>query len=204
MFFVCRAYLVGVAGLEDVTGHVGLRVVRLSPQQIREVRQVVAVVDEARDELRFVLEDENRRVVAAGGDAAHEGAVEQQLDLPGLHHGAAAALLAPAADLGHQPRQHGQRGAPVQRAPADVSQGEVPVRPLPLILVLHGDPAGLSRNQMLLWEISRPSRQSVPAGRDQAQLGLVCNSFHVAPHPGRALATCTTCAQSLDRVQLPM
>lgn len=137
------AYLVGVAGLEHVTGHLGLRVVRLAPQQIREIRQVVAVVDEARDELSFVLKNKNRGVGAAGGDAADEGGVEDQLDLPRLHQGPAVALLAPPADLGHQPRQHGQSGPPVQRGPADVSQGEPAV--VLLHQALHVDPADFRR-----------------------------------------------------------
>lgn len=51
-----HAYLVGVGGLKDVTGHLGLRVVRLAPQQIGKIGEVIAVVYEARDELRFVLE----------------------------------------------------------------------------------------------------------------------------------------------------
>lgn len=145
--FVCPseklAYLVGVAGLEDVTGHLGLRVVRLAPQQIGKIRQVIAVVDEARDELGFVFKNENRGVGAAGGDAADEGRIEDQLNLPRLHQGPAVALLAPSADLGHQPRQHGQRGPPVQRGPADVSQGEPPV--VLLNQTLHVEPADLVR-----------------------------------------------------------
>lgn len=119
-----QAYLVGVEGLEDVTGHLGLRVVRLAAQQVRKVGEVIAVVYEARDELRLVFEDENGRAVAAGRDAADERRVEQQLNFSGLHDGAEAALLAPPADLGHQPRQHGQGGSPVQRAPAHVRQRE--------------------------------------------------------------------------------
>lgn len=53
------AYLVGLAGLKDVTGHLGLRVVGLAPQEIGKVGEVIAVVDEARDELCFVLEYED-------------------------------------------------------------------------------------------------------------------------------------------------
>lgn len=130
-------YLAGVPGPEHVTGHVGLRVVGLPPQQVGEAAGVGAAVDEAGDELRLVLEDEHRRAAAAGGHAADEGGAEQQLHLPGLQDGAAAAPLAPPADLGHQPRQHGQRGPPVERAPADVSEEEAP---LLLLLALHVDP----------------------------------------------------------------
>lgn len=139
-----HAYLVGVAGLKDVTGHLRLRVVRLPPEQVGKVGEVIAVVDEARDELRFVLEYEHRAVVAAGGDTADEGGVEHQLDVSRLHRGAAVGSLASPPDLGHQPRQHGQRGPPVQRGPADVAQGDPPVRlwRLPLILALHVDPTG--------------------------------------------------------------
>lgn len=50
-----QAYLVGVSGLEDVTGHLRLWVVRLAPQEIGKVGEVIAVVDEARDELCFVF-----------------------------------------------------------------------------------------------------------------------------------------------------
>lgn len=59
---LCReeqAYLVGVAGLKDVTGHLGLGVVGLAPQEIGKIGEVIAVVNEARDELCFVLENEN-------------------------------------------------------------------------------------------------------------------------------------------------
>lgn len=55
-----RAYLVGVAGLEDVTGHLGLGVVGLAPQEIGKIAEVIAVVDEARDELRLVLKNKDR------------------------------------------------------------------------------------------------------------------------------------------------
>lgn len=137
--------LVGVAGLEDVTGHLGLRVARLASQQIGKTSEVIAVVDEAGDQLSLVLEDEDRRVEAVGGDAADEGRVEQQLNFSGLHDGPTVSPLAPPADLGHQPRQHGQSGPPVQRAPADISQGEALVRPaLLLLLALHVDPADSS------------------------------------------------------------
>lgn len=142
-----EAYLVGVAGLKDVTGHLGLRVVGLAPQEIGKVCEVIAVVDKARDELRFVLEYENRRVIAVGGDAADEGGIEDQLNFSGLHHGAAVAPLTPPADLGHEPRQHGQGGPPVERRPADVGEGEPPVglrrTALPLIPALHVDTADL-------------------------------------------------------------
>lgn len=144
-FTVKEAYLVGVAGLKDVTGHLGLRVVRLAPQEIGKICEVIAVVDKPRDELCFVLEYKNRRVIAVGGDATDEGGVEDQLNFSGLHHGAAVAFLTPPADLGYQPRQHGQGGPPVQRGPTDVSQGEPPVglrrTVLPLIPALHVDTA---------------------------------------------------------------
>ncbi len=140
-----QTYLVGVAGLKDVTGHFGLGVVRLAPQQIGKITEVIAVVDEARDELRLVLEYKDWGVIAAGGDAADEGGVEHQLNFSRLHHGAAVASLAPPADLSHQPRQHGQGGPPVQRGPADVSQGEPLVwlrrTALPLTGTLHVNPA---------------------------------------------------------------
>lgn len=54
-----QAYLVGVARLKDMTGHLGLRVVRLAPQQIGKIGEIIAVVNEARDELCFVLKYEN-------------------------------------------------------------------------------------------------------------------------------------------------
>jgi len=135
------AYLVGVAGPEDVTGHLGLGVVGLAPREVGEVGEVVAVVYEARDELRLVLEYEHRGAAAVGRDAAHEGRVEHQLDLPRLPRGAAVAPLAPPADLRHQPRQHGQGGPPVERGPADVGQGEPPLRlrPTGLLRTLHVD-----------------------------------------------------------------
>lgn len=129
-----------------MTGHLGLGVVRLAPQQIGKIREVIAVVDEARDELRLVLEYEHGRVAAAGRHAADERRVDDQLHVSGLHAGAAVALLAPPADLRHQPGQHGQGGPPVQRRPADVRQGEPLVRlgraALPLIPTLHVDPSG--------------------------------------------------------------
>lgn len=142
-------YLVGVAGLEYVTRHLGLRVVRLAPQEISKICEVIAVVDEARDELRFVFKNKNRGVGAAGGDAADKRGIEDQVNFPRLHHGAAVALLAPPADLSHQPRQHGQSGPPVQRGPADVSQGEPPVRfgrtVVLLCQTLHVDQVGFGR-----------------------------------------------------------
>lgn len=127
-----------------MTRHLGLGVVRLGPQQVGKVGEVVAVVDESRDELRLVLEDEHGRVAAAGRHAAQERRVDEQLHVARLHPGAAVALLAPPSDLGHQPRQHGQRGAPVQRRPSDVSQAEAPVgfggAALPLVPSLHDSP----------------------------------------------------------------
>lgn len=133
---VGQAYLAGLAGLEHVTGHLRLGVVGLAPQQVGEVGEVVAVVDEARDELRSVLEYEDRRVVAARGDTSDDGAAEDQLNFSRLRHGAAVALLALPADLRHQPRQHGQGGAPVQGAPADVGQREPPIQRLGAALLL--------------------------------------------------------------------
>lgn len=147
---VNRSYLVGVARLEDVTGHLGLRVVGLAPQQIGKVGEIIAVVDEARDELGFVLEDEHGGAGAARRDAPDHGGAEDQLHVPRRHRGAAVALLALPADLRHQPRQHGQGGAPVQRGPADVAQGEALVRLRVAVLRLHVEPANFGRAQSLL------------------------------------------------------
>jgi len=109
-------YLVGVTRLEDVTGHLGIGVVRCPPDEISKVREIIAVVDEPRDELGFVLEDEHRRAIGVvGRDASDERRYEHQLDLPGRLDGTrGVAPLALPADLGHQPRQHGQGGAAVQ------------------------------------------------------------------------------------------
>lgn len=54
-----QSYLVGVTGLKDVTGHLGLGIVRLAPEEIGKIGEVIAVVKEARDELCFVLEYED-------------------------------------------------------------------------------------------------------------------------------------------------
>lgn len=121
-----------------MTGHLRLRVVRLSFHEISKVGQIIAVVDEPGDELRLVLEDKDGGVVAVGRDAAHERRVEDQLDLPGKYRGAAVSLLTLPADLGHQPRQHGQSGPPVQRRPADVTQPEPLLRLGRAILLLLG------------------------------------------------------------------
>lgn len=126
-----------------MTGHLGFWIVRLATQQISKIGEVIAVVDEARDELSFVLKNKNRGVGAAGGDAADDGGVEDQMNFPRLHQGAAVAFLAPPADLSHQPRQHGQSGPPVQRGPADVSQDETPV--VLLNQTLHVEPADFRR-----------------------------------------------------------
>lgn len=126
-----------------MTGHLGFWIVRLATQQISKIGEVIAVVDEARDELSFVLKNKNRGVGAAGGDAADDGGVEDQVNFPRLHQGAAVAFLAPPADLSHQPRQHGQSGPPVQRGPADVSQDETPV--VLLNQTLHVEPADFRR-----------------------------------------------------------
>lgn len=134
--------LVGVGGSEDVAGHGGVGVVGLRLDQVGEVGEVVAVVDEAGDVLRLVLEDEDGGRGAAGapgagaggsgGDAAQRGGPQQQQHLSGRHaaaQGAAGLLPLPAApDLGHQPGQHGQRGAPVQARPAHVPQPEALLR----------------------------------------------------------------------------
>lgn len=104
LFVYFLLYLVGVAGLEYVTRHLGLRVVRLAPQQISKIFEVIAVVDEARDELRFVFKNKHWGVGAAGRDATDKGGIEDQVNFPRLHQGAAVALLAPPADLSHQPR----------------------------------------------------------------------------------------------------
>lgn len=112
-----------------MAGHGGVRVVGLRLDQVGEVGEVVAVVDEAGDVLRLVLEDEDGGRGAggaagagggpgAGGHAAQRGRAQQQQHLAGRHpaaRGAAGLLPLPAApDLGHQPGQHGQRGPPVQ------------------------------------------------------------------------------------------
>lgn len=118
--------LVGVGGPEDVAGHGGVGVVGLRLDQVGEVGEVVAVVDEAGDVLRFVLEDEDgghraggaAGASGSGGHAAQSGRAQQQQHLAGRHpaaQGAAGLLPLPAAaDLSHQPGQHGQRGPPVQ------------------------------------------------------------------------------------------
>lgn len=218
-----QAYLFGVAGPKDVTGHLGLGIVRLCPQEIGEIREVVAVVDEARDELHFVFEYKDGRVVAVGGDTADEGGVEDQLDVSGLHQGAAVASLAPPADLRHQPRQHGQGGPPVQRGPADVSQREPPVglgrSALPLIHALHVDPADFRLQRVnsdartearfqTRWPLYHPrfakeekeSALLLPCDRGRALLHLVCNS----PHSNRE-SSCSEDAQHvLDQLNPPL
>lgn len=121
-----------------MAGHWGVRVVGLRLDQVGEVGEVVAVVDEAGDVLRLVLEDEDGGRGAggaagaggggAGGHAAQRGRAQQQQHLAGRHPaawGAAGLLpLAAAADLGHQPWQHGQRGPPIQARRAHVPQPE--------------------------------------------------------------------------------
>lgn len=180
-----RTYLVGLAGLEDVTGHLGLWVVRLSPEQVGEVAEVIAVVNEPRDELRLVLEYEDGAVAAAGGDTPDERGVEHQLDFSRLHRRAAVAPLTSPADLGHQPRQHGQRGPPVQRRPADVAQGDSPVRlrRLLLILALH-DPTDRQQGETSNFRCPSP-------------VWLLCNSCHV---PGGLMSSSTIKAPLIRRV----
>lgn len=134
--------LVGVGGPEDVAGHGGVGVVGLRLDQVGEVGEVVAVVDEAGDVLRLVLEDEDGGRGAggaagagggagaggAGGHTAQRGGAQQQQHLPGRHaaaQGAAGLLPLPAAaDLCHQPGQHRQRGPPVQARRAHIPQPE--------------------------------------------------------------------------------
>lgn len=110
--------LVRVGGSENVAGHLRLGVVRLRLDQVGKVGEVVAVVDEARDVLRLVLEDEHPGVGLHSpgasapanpgtrrGDAAQEGRAEHQEHLAGRGRPAAARLrlLAAPADLGHEP-----------------------------------------------------------------------------------------------------
>ena len=106
-----------------MTGHLGLGVVLLAPDKISKVSEIIAVVDEPRNELCFVFKYEDRRVGVIGRDASDERGYEHQLDLPGLD-GTRVVLLALPPDLGHQPRQHGQGGPPVQRGGPDVPQAE--------------------------------------------------------------------------------
>lgn len=120
-------YLVGLSSLEHMAGHLGLGVFRLAADEVGEVAEVVAVVDEPRYELRLVLEYEDGRVAAVGRHAADDGRGEGQLDRAGLS-GSGLGLLASPADLRHQPRQHGQGGPPVQRAPAQVPEREALIR----------------------------------------------------------------------------
>lgn len=197
------AYLVGVAGLEDVTGHLGFRVVRLAPQQISKIREVIAVVDEARDELRVVFKNKNRGVGAAGRDAADEGRIQDQLDFPRLHQGAAVAFLAPPADLSHQPRQHGQSGPPVQRGPADVSQGEPPV--VLLNQTLHVGPAdfrrcgGLTNYSILkvLKVCHSIKNKCIAMHPKPAGVGENLQQFHVH---SESSPMCKTCARPCDQL----
>lgn len=113
-----------------MAGHLALRVVRLTADEVGEVGEVMAVVDEARDALRFVLKYKDGRAAAVGGHAADYRGAERQLDHPSLHR----AGLALPADVGHQPRQHGQRGAAVQRAAAHIPQREALLLPFPFVL----------------------------------------------------------------------
>lgn len=130
--------LVGVGGLEDVAGHLRFWVVRLRLDQVGEVSEVVAIVDEARDVLRLVLEDEHGVRGRGGGggggwavgrDAPQVRRAQQEQHFPGRHR-AGLWLLAAPSDLRHEPRQHGQRGAPVQARPAHVPQLEALLRRL--------------------------------------------------------------------------
>lgn len=175
-------YLVGVARLKDVTGHLGLGVVGLAPQEIGKIGEIIAVVNETRDELCFVLEYEHGGVVAARGNASDEGGVEDQLNFSRLHHGAAVAFLTLPADLCHQPRQHGEGGPPVQRGPADVSQREPPVclqgAALLVRLTLHVDFRPMLGDSFCATTLANDVDDvSFPANQGHAQMWLVCNSF---------------------------
>lgn len=98
-----------------MAGHLRLGVVRLRLDQVGKVGEVVAVVDEARDVLRLVLEDEHPGVGLHSpgasapdtrrGDAAQKGRAKHQEHLAGRGRPAAARLrlLAAPADLGHEP-----------------------------------------------------------------------------------------------------
>lgn len=114
----------------------------------------MAVVNEARDVLCLVLEDEHRRVGlrrrgadaprgpnAGSRDTAQEGRAEHQEHLAGGRRPAAARLrlLAAPADLSHEPGQHGQRGPAVQARPPYVPQ------PKPFVARLPGTRLRLQR-----------------------------------------------------------
>lgn len=116
-----------------MAGHFALRVVRLTADEVGEVGEIMAVVDEARDALRFVLEYKDRRAAAVSRHAADYRGTEGELDHPGLNRTG----LALPADVGHQPRQHGQRGAAVQRTAAHIPQREAPLLPVPFPFVLR-------------------------------------------------------------------
>lgn len=123
-------HLVWVARLEHMAGHFALRVVRLTADEVGEVGEVMAVVDEARDALRLVLKYKDRRAAAVGRHAADCWGSEGELHHPSLNRTG----LALPADFSHKPRQHGQRGASVQRAAAHIPQREALLLPFPFVL----------------------------------------------------------------------
>ncbi|VCW91090.1 unnamed protein product, partial [Gulo gulo] len=152
--------LIGVCGAENVAGHLGLGVVGLRLDQVGKVGEIVAVVNEARDVLCLVLEDEHRRVGlrrrgadaprgpdTGCGDTAQEGRAEHQEHLAGGRRPAAARLrlLAAPADLSHEPGQHWQRGPAVQARPPHVPQPKPFVAGLPGARLRRGARLGLQR-----------------------------------------------------------
>ena len=58
--FISVTYLVGVTSLEDVTRHLGFGVVLLPPDKVSKVSEIIAVVNESRNELCFVFKYEDR------------------------------------------------------------------------------------------------------------------------------------------------
>lgn len=83
-----------------MAGHFALWVVRLIADEVGEVGEVMAVVDEARDARRFVLKYKDGRAAAVGGHTADYRGTEKELNHPSLNRTG----LALPADLGHQPR----------------------------------------------------------------------------------------------------
>lgn len=101
--------------------HLRLWVLWLTSDKVGKIRQVMTIVDKPGYKLCFVLEYEHGRVAAVCGHAADQSGRETQLNFSGLC-GTGLVLLTFPPDLRHQPRQHGQRGSPVQRRPAHVTE----------------------------------------------------------------------------------
>lgn len=175
----------------------------------------MAVVDEARDVLSLVLEDEHCRVGLRGrratapsgtgarrGHAAQEGRAEHQEHLAGRRRPAAArlGLLAAPADLGHEPGQHGQRGPAVQARPSHVPQPEPLVSRLPLARLRSGARLGLQRvrerlilkaagglhNSRLPRARRRPDRRAAPPVLALKAPPKLCQQPRWAPAPTSA------------------